>query len=336
MYPLAKKLLFAFDPERAHHLALGGLGFLHRLHVLQNHLIEAPVEVMGLHFPNPIGLAAGLDKNGERIDAFGRIGFGFIEVGTVTPRPQPGNPKPRLFRLPSHRAVINRMGFNNEGVNALVERARKRHFPGVLGINIGKNKTTPNDRAIEDYRTGLAAVYPVADYVTVNISSPNTPNLRDLQHPEELEFLLGQLLAQRDQLEQLHQRRVPLTVKLAPDLSTHALRQTARLCARLGVHGLIATNTTTDRSAVAGHPHASEAGGLSGAPLRERATNVVQVLVEELDGAMPVIGVGGIASVQDALEKKQAGAALVQVYTGLIYEGPSLVPRLVRGWIEDA
>jgi len=328
MYSLVRPLLFALDAETAHRLTLRSLSAIDAMGLLHQPA-AAPAScarvVMGLSFPNPVGLAAGLDKNGGHIDALARLGFGFIEVGTVTPRPQPGNPRPRMFRLPAARAVINRLGFNNEGVDRLVENVRRARYRGVLGINIGKNADTPVERAADDYLECLRKVYPVAGYVTVNISSPNTKNLRDLQQDAALDALLARLKAEQARLADNHGRRVPLAVKIAPDLDDNQIEAIAGLLRRHRVEAAIATNTTIAREGVAGLPHAGEAGGLSGAPVAQRSTRVVQELSRALRGELPVIGVGGILSGADAREKIAAGASLVQVYTGLIYRGPVLV-----------
>jgi dihydroorotate dehydrogenase len=335
LYSLFRPLLFALDPEMAHAAALAGLDAAASLGVAQRiapRLPPSPVEVMGLSFPNRVGLAAGLDKNARHIDGLASFGFGFIECGTVTPRPQAGNPKPRLFRLPEAEALINRLGFNNDGVERfLANVARARFGPksgGILGLNIGKNFDTPNARAVDDYLTCLRAVYAHASYVTVNISSPNTAGLRDLQADAALASLLSALKAEQAKLAQRHGKYTPLTVKLAPDLSPDAIRQVARVLVAQRCDGVIATNTTIDRSAVAGLAHAGEGGGLSGRPLRDRATAVIRALAAELGGALPIIGVGGIMSGADAREKIAAGATLVQIYTGLIYKGPELVAEI--------
>jgi dihydroorotate dehydrogenase len=286
-----------------------------------------PVKVMNLSFPNPVGLAAGLDKNGAHIDALFALGFGFVEIGTVTPKPQPGNPKPRMFRLPENRAIINRLGFNNEGVDALVrnvEKARRRG-DGKLGINIGKNKDTPNERAVDDYLFCLDRVYPLADYITINISSPNTQGLRDLQQEETLRRFVETLRERQEQLASQHGQRVPMLVKIAPDLDQAALDGIAAVMLAAKVDGLICTNTTIDHSAVEGHKHAREAGGLSGRPLMKMSTAVLKAMHDRFGDELPVIGVGGISSGADAVAKVQAGASLIQCYTGLIYEGPVLV-----------
>lgn len=285
---------------------------------------------MGIEFPNPVGLAAGLDKNAQCIDALGAMGFGFIEVGTVTPRPQPGNPRPRMFRLTRERAIINRLGFNNLGVDALVANVRKSSYSGVLGINIGKNFDTPNERALEDYATCLRAVYPLADYVTVNISSPNTKNLRALQSGAALSILLRGLGRLRRELTHKHGRRVPLVVKIAPDLERTEVDMLGRILVDNGIDGAIATNTTINRTGVEGSEHASEAGGLSGAPLMGPSTDVLEWLSSAVDGALPIIGVGGILNGDDARRKREAGARLLQLYTGLVFRGPSLVRECIE------
>jgi dihydroorotate dehydrogenase len=334
-----RPLLFALEPETAHHVTVRSLAFLARIGLPP---ATGPVpaacsrEVMGIRFPNPVGLAAGLDKNGEYIDALARLGFGFIEVGTVTPRPQPGNPRPRMFRLPAARAVINRLGFNNDGVDRLVENVKRASYRGVLGINIGKNADTPIDRAANDYLACLRKIYPVASYVTVNISSPNTRDLRQLQHSAELDQLLGALKLEQRKLADTHGKRVPLAVKIAPDLDAEQIAAIAELLKRHNVEAVIATNTTTARDGVAGMAHSDEAGGLSGAPIVERATGVVRSLARSLDGAIPVIGVGGIMSGNDARGKIAAGASLVQFYTGLIYRGPALVGECIAALCADA
>jgi dihydroorotate dehydrogenase len=332
MYSLVRPLLFALEPETAHHFTLDAYSALARLGLARSPA-PAPAAcaraVMGLRFPNPVGLAAGLDKNGEYIDALARLGFGFLEVGTVTPRPQPGNPRPRMFRLPAARALINRLGFNNDGVERLVENVKRARYRGVLGINIGKNADTPLDRAADDYIACLRAVYPVASYVTVNVSSPNTRDLRQLQQGPALDDLLGALKSEQRALAGRHSRHVPLAVKIAPDLDAGQIAGMAETFQRHRVDAVIATNTTTARDGVAGSPHAGEAGGLSGAPVAERSTHVVRDLARALRGAIPVIGVGGIMSGADARDKIAAGATLVQLYTGLVYRGPVLVAECV-------
>lgn len=331
LYCLARPLLFSLDPETAHDLTLQGLaraGSLLRLAMPQ--VPCAPRTVMGIEFPNPLGLAAGLDKNGEAIDGLAALGFGFLEIGTVTPRPQPGNPRPRLFRIPEAQAIINRMGFNNHGVDALVENVRRARFRGVLGINIGKNFDTPMERAADDYLLCLRKVYPHASYVTVNISSPNTRNLRELQQARELDGLLARLKAEQARLAEEHGRYVPLVLKIAPDLTPEQLVDIADRVLVHRIDGVIATNTTIGREGVAHLPHGQETGGLSGAPLREKSTAVIRALHAQLKDAVPIIGVGGILNGADALEKIEAGASLVQVYTGLVYRGPDLVRDVLK------
>lgn len=333
LYPLFRPLLFAVDPEAAHDLALDALDVAARLGVAQRaapRLPQTPVTVMGIEFPNRVGLAAGLDKNAAHLAGLATLGFGFIEAGTVTPRPQPGNPKPRMFRLRESEALINRLGFNNDGVERLVANVKRSRYSGVLGINIGRNFDTPNLHAAEDYVAALRAVYALATYVTVNISSPNTAGLRDLQAEAPLAALLARLKREQAVLAQQCGRRVPLVVKIAPDLDDEALRGVARVLVRHGIDGVIATNTTLARDQVQGQPHDDEQGGLSGAPLREKSTAVIRALAKALDGALPIIGVGGIASGDDAREKITAGATLVQLYTGLIYRGPALVAECVE------
>jgi dihydroorotate dehydrogenase len=334
LYELARPFLFRIDPETAHRLALPSFRLVHRLGLagLPGRAIAArPVRAMGLEFPNPVGLAAGLDKDGEFIDALAAFGFGFLEVGTVTLRPQPGNPRPRMFRIVEREAIINRMGFNSGGVARLVENVRRARYDGILGINIGKNFDTPLERAAEDYVACLEQVYPLASYVTVNISSPNTRGLRQLQQADELGALLATLAQTRDRLARSHQRRVPLAVKIAPDLDDEEIAAIARALVDHGIDAAIATNTTVSRKGVEGLPHADEAGGLSGAPLRPLATAAIRRLGAALKGRLPIIGVGGIMSAADAREKLDAGASLVQVYTGLVYRGPELVHEVVAG-----
>ncbi len=328
MYNLARQLLFKFSPETSHELSLDLIGAGGRLGVnalLNKAPADLPVRVMGLDFPNPVGLAAGLDKNGEAIAGFSQLGFGFVEVGTVTPRPQPGNPKPRIFRLPEAEAIINRMGFNNHGVQALVERVEAARFKGILGINIGKNFDTPVERAQDDYLLCLDKVYHQASYVTVNVSSPNTPGLRSLQFGDSLKQLLDALRLRREELTSLHGKRVPLAIKIAPDMSDEETVLVAQAVLEAGMDAIIATNTTLGREGVAGLAHADEAGGLSGAPVREKSTHAVRVLAETLAGRLPIIAVGGITEGRHAAEKIEAGASLVQLYTGFIYKGPALI-----------
>jgi dihydroorotate dehydrogenase len=319
------------DPERAHHLTLQLLECGYRLGLLTPlKYVTPPLKVMGLDFANPVGLAAGMDKDAKHLDALGALGFGFVEVGTVTPKPQPGNPRQRLFRLKDSEAIINRMGFNNEGVDALCRRISNARYKGVIGVNIGKNAQTPLEQAHEDYLFCLKRVYPLADYVAVNISSPNTQNLRQLQEGDALKRLLDELVNAREQLQTQHRRYVPMAVKIAPDLEREDVFFIAELLQRYKIDGVIATNTTMDRRWVQGQKYASEQGGLSGAPVRSQSTVVVRWLAEALKGTLPIIGVGGISSARDAAEKRSAGATLVQVYTGLIYRGPRLVEEILQ------
>ena len=336
MYPLARSGLFRLDAEVAHHASLAALRLAEKTGLLglvsPGDEFAAPVEVMGLKFPNRIGLAAGLDKEGNTIDALGRLGFGCIEIGTITPRPQAGNPKPRLFRLIREEAIINRMGFNNPGIDAGVENVRMaKSFTGIIGFNIGKNKDTPNENAADDYLACLRKAYPVADYVAVNFSSPNTPGLRDLQGAEASSRLLDTLKKEQLKLAAEHGKRVPLLFKVAPDLDETHIRDLAQVFIDGGLDGLIATNTTLDRHQVASHPRAGEAGGLSGRPVFEKSTLALKQFAEHLDGRIPIIGVGGISSLEDALEKLSSGATLVQIYTSFIYQGPRLVRELAKG-----
>jgi dihydroorotate dehydrogenase len=334
MYGLARPFLFHLDAEQAHDVGLRALEAAYRTGLnplLARRPAPLPTRAFGLTFPNPVGLAAGLDKNGAHIDALFSFGFGFVEVGTVTPRAQEGNPKPRMFRLPEHRAVINRLGFNNAGVDALVRNVEKaQRKGGLLGINIGKNKDTPNDAAEGDYMYCLSRVYPLADYVTINISSPNTAGLRELQEEQQLRRLIGTLREEQERLGAKHGRRVPMLVKIAPDLSEDDLEAAGRVLADLEVDGVIATNTTVARHDVEGARHASEPGGLSGAPLMAPSTAVLRRMRTRLPEAIPLVGVGGILSGADAVAKMAAGATLVQCYTGLIYRGPGLVHECVE------
>ncbi|KRW68863.1 dihydroorotate dehydrogenase (quinone) [Pseudomonas sp. TTU2014-066ASC] len=332
MYNLARQLLFKFTPEISHELSLDLIGAGGRLGLnglLAKAPAKLPVRVMGLEFPNPVGLAAGLDKNGEAICGLSQLGFGFVEVGTVTPRPQPGNPKPRIFRLPEAEAIINRMGFNNQGVDALLERVDAANFKGVLGINIGKNFDTPVERAEADYLHCLEKVYHYASYVTVNVSSPNTPGLRSLQFGDSLKQLLDALRLCREDLEMLHGKRVPLAIKIAPDMTDEETALVGEAVFQAGMDAIIATNTTLSREGVAGLAHADEAGGLSGAPVREKSTHTVKVLADTLSGRLPIIAAGGITEGRHAAEKIEAGASLVQLYTGFIYKGPALIREAV-------
>ena len=331
MYALLRPLLFKLDAEQAHHFTLDGLARAYRLGLLQKVAHHTcPTTLMGLSLPNPIGLAAGLDKNGQYIDALAALGFGFIEIGTVTPKAQAGNPKPRLFRVPEHQAVINRMGFNNQGIDAMIQNIEKSRFNGILGINIGKNATTPIENAADDYLICLEKAYTHAGYITVNISSPNTQNLRALQGGDELSALLSALKNKQAHLAAAHGRYVPLAVKIAPDLNEQQVADIAHAAIQTEIDGIIATNTTIDKSALGHHPLAGEQGGLSGAPVREASNRVLKQLLAELEGRLPVIGVGGILSGADAAAKLHMGAAAVQVYSGLIYRGPALVKECLR------
>jgi dihydroorotate dehydrogenase len=336
MYSLLRPILFRMEPEIAHNFTLGGLDFVYAMG-MSGLLVKRPADdprfVMGLNFPNPVGLAAGLDKNGDCIDGLAALGFGFIEIGTVTPLAQPGNPQPRLFRLPEANAIINRMGFNNAGVDKLVENVQRAKFRGILGINIGKNAITPIERAADDYLICLRKVYPHASYVTVNISSPNTRNLRQLQDEMALDSLLNQLKAEQQKLADQHGKYVPIALKIAPDLEGGQITQIARLLTLHHIDAVIATNTTLSRQGVEHLPMGAEAGGLSGAPVREKSTHLIAKLSAELKicaeqtghEIIPIIGVGGILSGKDAAEKIHAGASLVQLYSGLIYSGPELI-----------
>jgi dihydroorotate dehydrogenase len=328
MFSLLRPALLRIEPEAAHDVALRGLNSLHSLGLdrfLSGRIPADPRSVMGLTFPNPVGLAAGLDKNGECIHGLAALGFGFVEIGTVTPLPQPGNPRPRLFRLPEAEAIINRMGFNNHGVDALVDNARRAAYKGILGINIGKNAATPIERAEDDYLACLRKVYHDASYVTVNISSPNTQNLRQLQDADPLNNLLAKLKSEQQRLSDAHGRYVPVALKISPDLESGQLAQIARLLVQHRIDGVIATNTSLSREGVSGLPHGTESGGLSGRPIFHRSTDVIRQLAAHLDGALPIIGVGGILSGADAATKISAGASLVQLYSGLIYRGPGLI-----------
>ena len=332
MYSIVRKILFMLEPERAHAISLFSLDVLHKLGFLglfAGKRIDSPVTIMGIKFPNPIGLAAGLDKNGDHINALAACGFGFIEIGTVTPKPQPGNPKPRLFRLVDDQAIINRMGFNNEGVDYLVKQVKKSRHDCVLGINIGKNKLTPLENAADDYCSALEQVYPLADYVTINISSPNTPGLRELQYGEELDRLLSRLKDSQLQLQKQHGKYVPLVVKIAPDLEEDEIRVLAETFIQHGIDGVIATNTTNDRPGLS-DSQSAELGGLSGKPLIAKADKVLKSLVNCLQGKMPIIAGGGVFSPADARRKMELGASLVQIYTGFIYEGPALIRECVK------
>ena len=335
-YSVARRFLFKLDAELAHDVVLAGIARIQHTPLvcgIAQQRIHDPVTLAGITFPNRVGLAAGLDKNGRCIDGFGALGFGFVEVGTVTPLPQSGNPKPRLFRLPEANALINRLGFNNDGLArfiANVQRAKFRERGGILGLNIGKNASTPIASAVDDYLTCLAGVYPHADYVTVNISSPNTTNLRALQDDEALSSLLGTLRSRRAELAQTHGRQVPLFVKIAPDLEARQVRHIATALTKHGIDGVIATNSTTSREGVAQLPNGREAGGLSGPPVMHLSNRVIDLLRTMLGPAYPIIGVGGVMSGADASAKVAAGADLVQIYTGFIYRGPELVTEAAR------
>lgn len=331
-YALLRPILFTLDPERAHNMTLEAIAMADAFGLPPTCRVrdERPVEIMGLRFPNPVGLAAGLDKNGVAVDGLARLGFGFIEVGTVTPRPQEGNPKPRLFRLPEQQAIINRMGFNNDGVDRLLENLGRMQFKGILGINIGKNATTPIENAADDYLLCLDKAYPHASYVTVNISSPNTKNLRQLQGESELDALLGTLKARQSELAQRHGRYVPLALKIAPDLDSSQITQIAEALRRHRIDGVIATNTTLGREGVESSPLAQEAGGLSGNPVFDKSTAVVKALAHALGGEIPIIAAGGITSGERAKAKLDAGASLVQIYSGLIFRGPGLVRECIE------
>ncbi|WP_076417882.1 quinone-dependent dihydroorotate dehydrogenase [Colwellia sp. UCD-KL20] len=332
-YSAIRKVFFKFDAETIHEMtikALKNTGTTPLRALYCQNVPSKPVTVMGIEFPNPIGLAAGLDKNGECIPAFGAMGFGFVEVGTVTPRPQPGNDKPRIFRIPKANAVINRMGFNNKGVDYLVDQVRKAQFKGVLGINIGKNKDTPEENAKDDYIHCMQKVYNFASYITINISSPNTPGLRSLQYGDALNELLFALKAEQATLAEKYGKYVPIAVKIAPDLTEPEVESIAECLIANNIDGVIATNTTLSREGVEGLEHGEEIGGLSGAPVKEKSTQVIKLLAKVLDNKLPIIGVGGISNGADAKEKIDAGAKLVQVYTGFIYQGPDLIKDVVN------
>lgn len=336
LYTLLRPLLFKLDPESAHCITFSAIENARKLGLLKNTpVVCQPRTVMDLDFPNPVGLAAGLDKNGEHLDALAALGFGFIEIGTVTPRPQPGNPAPRIFRVPEANAVINRLGFNNHGVDRLIENIKRSDYQGVLGINIGKNFDTPLEKAADDYLIGLRKVYRYASYITVNISSPNTQNLRQLQATDALNQLLGQLKSEQVKLAQMHGKYVPMVVKIAPDLEVAQIESIAALLMKHQIDGVIATNTTISRAGIEHLPIAQESGGLSGAPLTQRATAVIHQLHHCLQDAIPIIGVGGIMSAHDAQDKLKAGASLIQLYTGLIYRGPDLVREIAQAVCTD-
>jgi dihydroorotate dehydrogenase len=338
LYQLARPWLFRLDPERAHRVTMRALELASRMRLLSlmvGPTVSSQRYIMGLEFPNPVGLAAGLDKNGRHVDAFVRLGFGFVEIGTVTPRPQAGNPAPRLFRLIQARALINRMGFNNDGVERLLENISRRRLSGILGINIGKNFDTPLHRAAEDYLYCMRKVYAAASYITINISSPNTAGLRQLQQSNQLDGLLGALGEERIKLTQLHGKRTPIAVKISPDLTESDIVEIAALLVKHGMDAVIATNTTLLREGLDSVPDADQAGGLSGTPLKQRSTAVVRRLAAELGGRLPIIASGGIMCVSDAREKIAAGASLVQLYSGLVYEGPGLVRQVSEALAEQ-
>ena len=335
LYALARPFLFALDPETAHRLVLGAADAASAVGLLRRNPVSAPVRAMGLEFPNPVGLAAGLDKQAEHVASLAALGFGFLELGGVTPRPQPGNPQPRLFRIPEAQALINRFGLNSVGVKAFVSNLSRFRKSCVIGVNIGKNKDTPNEKAADDYVQCLEALYPHVDYVSLNVSSPNTAGLRDLQDPAALSALLSKVRHEREKLREKHGRHVALALKISPDLDDDAIRSIAGIVRRERVDGVIATNTTVARADVERYANGVQTGGLSGAPLRERSTRVLKILSQELKNEIPLIGVGGIMSGADAVEKLDAGATLVQIYTGLIYRGPELVNECIER-IRDA
>lgn len=334
LYRAVRPLLFQLDAETAHSLTLKSLRLAQSMGLARpawGRLPPRPVRAMGLEFPNPLGLAAGLDKHAEYVDALAALGFGFIEIGGVTPLPQPGNPRPRVFRLPQAEAIINRFGFNSVGIDRFVLNLSKARFKGVLGVNLGKNKDTPLEKAADDYAVCLEKIYPFAHFATINVSSPNTPELRKLQSADALEPLLAKLDQLRERLSQQHGKRMALAVKIAPDMDKSEIESVARIAMAQKMDAIIATNTTTSRDKVRGLPHADEQGGLSGAPLREASTEVIRHLARTLDGALPIIGVGGIMSAQDARDKLDAGASLLQLYCGLVYRGPQVVREIVAG-----
>lgn len=332
-YSLLRPLLFSLDPETAHELTLSLIKLGHTTgldKLISKPAVQRPIKIMGLEFKNPVGLAAGLDKNGDAIDGLAALGFGFIEIGTVTPRPQPGNPKPRLFRLKEHQAIINRMGFNNKGIDHLLQQVKNCAYSGIIGINIGKNFDTPMEQAADDYLIGLRKAYEAASYITINISSPNTKNLRQLQQGDEIKNLIAALKEEQLKLNQMHGKYTPLVLKIAPDLSDDEIGHIAGLLMSFEIDGVIATNTTIARDRITGHPLANEAGGLSGAPVKAQSTHVVKVLAGELGGKIPIIAAGGILNALDAKEKFNAGASLVQIYSGLIYKGPQLIQEILQ------
>jgi len=332
-YPLIRRFFFSIDAEKAHLLGLKAIKLVHTLKLsslIFGQPVLAPRKVMGLTFTNAVGLAAGLDKNGDYIDPLSAVGFGFIEIGTITPRAQDGNPRPRLFRIPEAQAIVNRMGFNNKGVEHLIEQVKKSHRDTIIGINIGKNVDTPVESAADDYKICLQKVYDYADYITINISSPNTPGLRSLQFGDELKHLLQILKAEQKQLAHSRGKYVPLAVKIAPDMDDKDICLIADLLVEQGIDAVIATNTTISRTAVTGMEHADEAGGLSGVPVNKQSTHVVRILAQQLKGAIPIIAAGGIFSAQDAQDKLAAGAELVQIYTGFIYKGQQLIKECAQ------
>lgn len=333
MYPFIRDLLFKLDAETSHEFSLDLLGAAERLHLLKVFLPEIPanpITVMGLNFANPVGLAAGLDKNGDFFNALGAMGFGFVEIGTVTPKPQRGNPQPRLFRIPQAQAIINRMGFNNKGVEHLLEQVKHRRYQGILGINIGKNASTAVENAADDYTFCMQKIYAQADYITVNVSSPNTQGLRDLQFGDSLNRLLETIKKEQLALQQIHNRYTPVAVKIAPDMDDEAIAQVAATLLEQGIDGVIATNTTIARQGVEQYPTSNESGGLSGLPVRDKSTYVIRALYGELGDKLPIIGVGGINDGASAAEKIKAGAKLVQLYSGFIYRGPALIAETAR------
>jgi dihydroorotate dehydrogenase len=334
MYSILRPMLFSLNPETSHEVSLSLLNLAEKTHalgLLSVDVMENPVTVMGIRFPNPVGLAAGLDKNGDYFNALGKLGFGFIEIGTVTPKAQPGNDKPRLFRIPEAQAIINRMGFNNKGVDHLVDQVKQRRYQGILGINIGKNASTPVENAVDDYLIGMQKVYEHADYITINISSPNTQGLRSLQFGDSLKQLLSQLKDEQLRLQQLYKRYVPFAVKIAPDLTDEETRQVAEILLANNIDAVIATNTTLSREDVRDLPFGNESGGLSGLPVQKKSTKMIRNLRSILGKKMPIIGVGGINDAQSAGEKICAGASLVQIYTGFIYKGPAVIAEAAEG-----
>lgn len=333
LYPIVRKALFQLDPERAHEFTFRQLQRISNTpfeFLIKQSVPAKPVNCMGLTFKNPLGLAAGLDKDGDCIDAFGAMGFGFVEVGTVTPRPQEGNEKPRLFRLVDAEGLINRMGFNNKGVDNLIENIKRSNYDGILGINIGKNKDTPVENGKDDYLICMEKVYSHAGYIAINISSPNTPGLRSLQYGEALDDLLLAIKNKQNELAETHNKYIPVAVKIAPDLSIEELVQISDSLVRHNIDGVIATNTTLDRQLVTGFKHSQQAGGLSGRPVQSKSTEIIRQLSRELNGKMPIIGVGGIDSAIAAREKMEAGASLVQIFSGFIYKGPKLIKDIIN------